>query len=192
MKKKKLANVFMVVIVVCMLGAGVLTALYLRGQQDNALGSEFQVPSIGDDAVLISENPENLCTVMILCDTILGHQDDLDPAKAPYVPADGVILPETMVEFNPGETAFEVLQRVCTARDIQLEYSWTPIYDSYYIEGINHLYEFDCGSQSGWMYEVNDEFPNYGCSGYEVKSGDTIVWCYTCEGLGSDVGAKME
>lgn len=53
---------------------------------------------------------------------------------------------------------------------------------------INHLYEFDCGVESGWMYKVNEWFPNYGCSAYELKGGEDIVWCYTCNGLGEDVG----
>ena len=65
----------------------------------------------------------------------------------------------------------------------QLEYSYTPMYGSYYVEGINHLYEFDCGSQSGWMYKVNGWFPNYGCSSYKLKDGDAIVWSYTCTGM---------
>ena len=72
----------------------------------------------------------------------------------------------------------------------QLEYSWTPMYDSYYIQGINNLYEFDCGAQSGWMYKVNGWFPNYGCSKYTLEDGDDIVWCFTCNGLGADVGAE--
>lgn len=71
-------------------------------------------------------------------------------------------------------------------------FSWStpgsPMYNSYYIEGINHLYEFDCGNESGWMYKVNGWFPNYGCSSYTLQGGDTIVWCYTCNGLGADVG----
>ena len=62
------------------------------------------------------------------------------------------------------------------------------LYDSYYIEGIGHLYEFDCGFESGWMYKVNGTFPNYGCSAYELQGGEDIVWCYTCVGLGTDVG----
>ena len=66
------------------------------------------------------------------------------------------------------------------------------MYDSYYIEGINNLYEFDCGSESGWMYKVNGWFPNYGCSAYPLKDGDVIVWCYTCNGLGADVGGGMQ
>lgn len=85
-------------------------------------------------------------------------------------------------------TVFEVLNKVCEAADIQIEYSWTPMYNSYYIEGINHLYEFDVGPESGWMYKVDEWFPNYGCSAYKLKDGQDIVWCYTCNGYGADVG----
>ena len=134
---------------------------------------------------------ENLtCTITIRCDTILNNMDNLDPAKAPYVPDDGVILREVTVEFEEGETVFDVLNRVCREYDIPIEYSWTPMYDSYYIEGINNLYEFDCGSESGWMYKVNGWFPNYSCSSYYLTGGEKIVWCYTCNGLGEDVGAE--
>ena len=128
------------------------------------------------------------CTIAIYCDTILDNWDMLDTAKTAYVPEDGVILAPTQVDFESGETVFDVLKRVCEAYDIQIEYSWTPMYDSYYIEGIHQLYEFDCGSQSGWMYKVNEWFPNYGCSEYKLSGGESIVWCYTCVGLGEDVG----
>ncbi|MBQ7344444.1 MAG: DUF4430 domain-containing protein [Oscillospiraceae bacterium] len=191
MKKKRIANIIMVALVVTMVCAGVLVALHFREQPEDTLGDAFHTASIPDDAILISQEPKSLCKITITCETVLGALDELDPAKAPYVPEDGVILKETVVEFNEGETAFDVLRRACTACDIQLEYSWTPLYDSYYVEGISHLYEFDCGSQSGWMYKVNGAFPNYGCSSLEVSDGDEIVWCYTCEGLGTDVGAEM-
>ena len=130
------------------------------------------------------------CTITIRCDTILDNMNNLDPAKAPYVPDNGVILREVTVEFEEGETVFDVLNRVCRQHNIPIEYSWTPMYDSYYIEGINNLYEFDCGSESGWMYKVNGWFPNYGCSSYYLTGGEKIVWCYTCSGLGEDVGAE--
>ena len=129
------------------------------------------------------------CKITIRCDTILNNMGDLEPGKAEFVPEDGVILYPVTVEFESGETVFDVLKRVCNIAGIQLEYSWTPLYDSYYVEGINHLYEFDCGEQSGWMYKVNGWFPNYGCSSYTLKDGDVIVWAYTCRGLGTDVGA---
>lgn len=140
-------------------------------------------------AQLSSEDGEGLnCTIAIVCNTILDNWNDLDTAKASYVPADGVILAPTQVSFESGETVFDVLTRVCETCDIQIEYSWTPLYDSYYIEGIHQLYEFDCGPQSGWMYKVNEWFPNYGCSEYKLTGGESIVWCYTCKGLGADVG----
>ena len=107
------------------------------------------------------------------------------------MPSNGIILSTSSVQYYDGETVFEVLKRACNAAGIQLEYSWTPMYDSYYIEGINHLYEFDCGSESGWMYKVNGWFPNYGCSAYTLEDGDVIVWCYTCNGLGADVGGSV-
>ena len=68
-----------------------------------------------------------------------------------------------------------------------MEYMDTPLYDSAYIEGIGNLYEFDCGNESGWMYCVNDQFPNYGCSHHMLADGDVIRWKYTCD-LGRDVG----
>ena len=131
--------------------------------------------------------PVTTVSLSIYCDTILNNWDNLDPAKAGYVPASGVILTST-VEMTAGETVFDVLKRACDAFGIQLEYSWTPMYNSYYIEGINNLYEFDCGPESGWMYKVDGWFPNYGCSGYTLSGGENIVWCYTCNGLGADVG----
>ena len=137
----------------------------------------------------VPTKPKNTCTITIRCDTILSNMDNLDPAKAGFVPSSGCILSTKTVEFTEGETVFDVLKRVCSAYGIQLEYSWTPMYDSYYIEGINNLYEFDCGSESGWMYKVNGWYPNYGCSGYKLKNGDSIAWCYTCVGLGADLWA---
>lgn len=143
------------------------------------------------EATTQKEKDKKTCTITIRCDTILNNWDELDMAKAPYVPESGCILPTITVEFTDGETVFDVLKRVCKQYGIQIEYSWTPMYDSYYVEGINNLYEFDCGFESGWMYKVNGWFPNYGCSSYDLLGGETIVWCYTCKGLGEDVGASM-
>ena len=130
------------------------------------------------------------CTIEIRCNTILDNMGSLKSGKEGYVPSSGKILSTTKVSFDDGDTVFDVLKKVCSKSGIQLEYSWTPLYNSYYIEGIQNLYEFDCGSESGWMYKVNGWFPNYGCSSYTLKNGDTIVWCYTCKGLGADVGGS--
>ena len=131
------------------------------------------------------------CTIEIRCDTILDNMENLTAGKESYVPANGCILSTSTVEFEKGETVYDVLSRVCSYAGIQMEASWTPLYNSYYVEGINNLYEFDCGNQSGWVYKVNGWFPNYGCSAYYLEDGDTIVWTYTCNGLGADVGGGM-
>lgn len=127
------------------------------------------------------------CTFSISCATVLDNMDILDKSKKEIIPDDGWILKPVTVTFNEGESVFDVLKQVCKDNKIQLEFSFTPIYNSSYIEGINNLYEFDCGSLSGWMYEVNEWFPNYGCSRYEVKNGDVIEWHFTCNN-GADVG----
>lgn len=161
-------------------------ALCISNEELDALQAQR---SAAIEAQLASGDADGLyCTLAIYCDTILNNWDDLDTAKASFVPADGVILAPTRVSFESGETVFDVLTRVCEACDIQIEYSWTPLYDSYYVEGIHQLYEFDCGPQSGWMYKVNEWFPNYGCSEYQLTGGESIVWRYTCKGLGADVG----
>ena len=127
------------------------------------------------------------CTFSISCATILNNWDKCDESKKPLVPADGVILPTTTVTFTEGESVFDVLQRLCRENGIHMESSWTPMYNSAYVEGINNLYEFDVGSLSGWMYSVNGWFPNYGCSRYALQNSDVVKWVYTCD-LGYDVG----
>lgn len=129
------------------------------------------------------------CTFSISCATINDNIDKLDNDKKSLVPADGWILKPAKVTFNKGESVFSLLQKVCKDKKIHMESTWTPIYNSAYIEGINNIYEFDCGSLSGWMYCVNGWYPNYGSSRYEIKSGDVIEWKYTCN-LGSDIGGK--
>ncbi len=134
------------------------------------------------------------CTISISCGTILANWDAWDEwdeetaaAKKPLVPSDGVILPSTTVTFSEGESVYDVLQRVCRENGIHMESSWTPMYNSAYVEGINNLYEFDVSQGSGWMYRVNGWFPNYGCSRYALQNGDVVEWLYTCD-LGNDVG----
>lgn len=130
---------------------------------------------------------ERTCTLSVRCDAILENIDWLDPEKVELVPEDGVIFAAKTVTFYEGESVFNVLQREMKKAKIHMEFMNTPMYNSVYIEGINNLYEFDCGELSGWMYKVNGWFPNYGCSRYQLKDGDIVEWVYTCD-LGVDVG----
>lgn len=131
------------------------------------------------------------CTFSISCATILDNMDILDNDKLELIPNDGWILNPVKIEFNEGESVNDVLQRVCRDNKIHLEVSQTPMYNSVYIEGINNIYEFDCGENSGWKYCVNDWFPNYGCSRYQLKSEDTVSFLYTCDD-GKDIGADIK
>ena len=148
-------------------------------------------PAETESPALPPEPPEesviHTCTLEIRCDTVVDTSKLENEAVIPYVPANGVILATTEVEYTPGENVFEVLKRVTRDQGIQMEFRDDPLYSGAYIEGINYLYEFDGGTLSGWMYKVNGQFPNYGCSQYFVEDGDEIVWMYTCD-LGRDVG----
>ena len=135
----------------------------------------------------VNQSKTYSCTFSIECSTILNNLSMLDPDKLEAVPSGGVILSKTTVTFYEGESVFDVLQRVCKEKGIHMEASWTPIYNSAYVEGIHNLYEFDCGALSGWMYKVNGWYPNYGSSRYQLKDGDVVEWRFTCD-LGNDVG----
>ncbi len=145
-----------------------------------------QSPVEPEDAEINRED-QKTCYLSITCYTILDNMGDLADGKEVLVPSDGVILPETKVTFYDGESVFDVLQRETRNRRIHMESRFTPIYNSAYIAGIGNLYEFDCGSGSGWTYRVNGWFPNYGVSRYAVQQDDVIEFCYTCD-LGADVG----
>ena len=126
-------------------------------------------------------------TLSVRCDTILDNMTRLDKEKYELVPDNGEIFPATVVTVYEGESVFNVLLREMKQARIHMEFVNTPIYNSAYIEGINNLYEFDVGELSGWMYKVNDWFPNYGCSRYQLQPGDVVEWIYTCD-LGRDIG----
>lgn len=141
----------------------------------------------------------SVCYVTIVCTTINDNLNMLKDSKKPFVPSDGIILAEAPIEVKDGDTAFEIIKKACKENTckakckyckkdgIQIEYTYTPAFDNYYIEGIHQIYEKDCGSASGWMYSVNGVFPNVGASSYEINRGDKIVFAYTCD-MGDDIG----
>ena len=127
------------------------------------------------------------CTLSVKCHTILNNMSKLKPEKTGLVPSNGVIFPETEVEFYEGESVINILTREMKKSKIHLEFVNVPLYNSAYIEGIANLYEHDCGELSGWMYRVNGIFPNYGPSQYTLRKGDRVEWLYTCD-MGTDIG----
>lgn len=142
----------------------------------------------GNSALKPEEEEKISVTISIRCDTIANDMSKLtDKSVAPYIPSNGVILGTTTYKCTTENTVFDCLNAVCRNNNIQLDFSYEPLYEAYYIKGINYLYHFDAGDTSGWMFKVNGWFPNYGCSSYYLSDGDVIEWVYTCN-LGEDVG----
>ena len=132
------------------------------------------------------DEKELSCFLSVSCAAL--NDKKLAPEKAGFVPPGGVILSETKAVFYEGESVFNVTLREMKKHKIHFEFVKTPVYNSVYVEGIANIYEFDCGELSGWLYRVNGEFPQGGCSRYTLKNGDRIEWVYTCD-MGRDVGA---
>ncbi len=120
------------------------------------------------------------CTIAISCATILDNMDSLVDSKKDIIPSDGTILATTTVTVEEGQSVYDALRKACQQTGIPLDASGANAYGTTYVKGINNIYEFDCGSLSGWKYCVNGVYPNYGCSSYILKEGDRIVWNYTC------------
>lgn len=113
-------------------------------------------------------------TLTIRCDTVKGRTD------ARYIPDSAVILPEASYKIAENATVYDVLVQAAKQNQLQLDCRGT------YVAGISHLYEFDFGNLSGWMYRVNGVFPDVGCGEYQLSDGDRIEWLYTCD-LGRDL-----
>ncbi len=126
------------------------------------------------------------CQLLISCATIFDNIADLAPGKENYLPEGGIIFPLSTVEFTEGDSIIDILITTCNDADIQIDCEYYPIYDSYYIQGINYIYEEDCGSMSGWIIKLNGEFLNSSTNTVFPKSGDVIEILYTCA-FGSDL-----
>lgn len=110
---------------------------------------------------------EEYCEFLISCKTVLSHKDDLQSNY--QVPAGGKIF-EKKMKIEEGDTVMDVLKRTGVELDISKGY----------VAGIDGLYEFDCGKNSGWMYRVNRKFPNYMAGKCTLHDGDKVEWLYTC------------
>lgn len=124
------------------------------------------------------------CTILVECSTIYDNLEKLENGLKGHIPEDGVILKNQEVSFKKGDSVYDILCRELKKHNVLMEASFTGT--SAYIEGIDNVYEFSCGGQSGWLYSVNGEYQQMSCSEYEIKPGDKIEWHYTCD-LGEDV-----
>lgn len=155
-----------------------------KSDDDNKNQDNQNTPAQDNQQPEESNQKGDTVTLTIRCDTAVNNGMHLESKWAGIVPASGCILDTTTFEIEDGDTVFDVL---CQARDkFKLHMQYKGAGSGIYVEGINNLYEFDGGRWSGWMYCVNDWYPNYGCGVYYLQPGDVIEWNYTCD-LGCDL-----
>lgn len=138
-------------------------------------------PTTKKTVVQTTDKKSSSVSFSVNCSDILHHMEDLKKGKEYFVPSDGVIFAVRDINIKEGETVFDLLKRLCADNGIQLEYAYSGAFGTYYIEGINQLYEKDCGRFSGWIYQVNGIEPSVGCSAYKLKDGDAVEFIFNCD-----------
>lgn len=118
------------------------------------------------------------CTLNVECKSILNNMDKLKDGHSEYVPANGYIIKGYKYTAKAGFTAYDALKKACEDNGIKLTAKST-MYGTY-VSGINNIDEFDCGSQSGWMYSINGNRPNVSASSRKINDGDEITFEYVC------------
>ena len=118
------------------------------------------------------------CTLNVECKSILNNMDKLKEGHSEYVPANGYIIKGYKYTAKAGFTAYDALKKACEDNGIKLT-AKSSMYGTY-VSGINNIDEFDCGSQSGWMYSINGNRPNVSASSQRVTDGDEITFEYVC------------
>ncbi len=121
-----------------------------------------------------------VCTIAIDCSSISGN-GALTAAGFPKLEefaADPAILGARTITVSDtngdGRVGVdEALKQACDYNGIQYEFK-----GSSYVKGINYLYEFNAGQNSGWMYKVNGRIPNKGCNSYYLNGGEDVLWYY--------------
>lgn len=198
--KKKTSNILIIILAIVALGCGIMAAGTLGGWFGGGDAAEDQAAqtAVAEDnqemqensgeteaegdaesaAAAIDSDSNGTCTITIKCSSVLKNMDKLEKGKEKYVPSNGIILSTSTIEFREGESVYDILKRSCSAAGIPLSARSSSM--GIYVEGINGLFEFDCGGSSGWMYSVNGTEPNHSCGKHTVKNGDRIVWYYTC------------
>lgn len=168
------------------------TAKEVKSEQnvnDEKESTPYSAPSSTQEEQTQAEREpsKQYVTISIEVLTLLDRIDQLSENKRPYVPADGYILSPTKVALQEGDSVYSILARVTRSHRIHMEYQGSG--SSVYIQGINQLYEFDCGNLSGWMYSVNGAYVSLGAGAKTVMDGDEIRWQYTCDS-GRDLHLK--
>lgn len=115
-------------------------------------------------------------TVSADCSSAFDYINKVDAGVT--LPSDGVVLRQCTVTLADGATALDALAEAARQQKVTIDYidSWSGAY----VRGIGGLYEFDLGSESGWLYSINGDTPSCAMSEYKLNSGDVLEMTYTC------------
>ena len=153
------------------------------GSSDNNSGNsktQTNTSESGSNEVQQVREPKVVnCTVTIDCSSISGN-GALTAAGNPQLEAYAANPTILSVNINVSDTnddgkvgVDEAIKQACDAYGIQYEFK-----SSSYLSGMNYLYEFNAGPNSGWMYKVNGRVPNKGCNSYYLNGSEDVLWYY--------------
>ena len=145
---------------------------------------------------------------LVLTGKVEASADTMTMTLERFVVGGGFIIEPTVVEFTPGETYADVLQRVLHQKGISYAYNDTTM--GFYLSGIDgvdvgssripacvidilnknnqsivenympgDLYERSYTSGSGWMYYVNNQYVPLGMGSVEPKQDDVARFMFT-------------
>lgn len=131
--------------------------------------------SCGKSAV---SGPTVNAVVTVRCDTVVGQAD--------YIPADGVMLPETELAVPEGASAYDLF--MAAAKSAKLAVVNGGSEQAPYITGIGGLSAGEFGDLSGWLLYINGEMAVANCKAIILGEGDRVDFLYSCD-FGADIEA---
>ncbi len=152
--------------------------------------------SVGDLVIKTKQLGEFLAYIAKIKDTPGGDNGNggvVDPPVTGSVTlsvekhsiGEGDIITPISVPLFKDDTAFTVLERLLKEKGISLQYAGSG--DSLSVLSIADLGVSDKGSNSGWMYSVNQKFYAHSANKHKLVDGDVLQWSFTCN-LGLDIG----
>lgn len=161
------------------LPSGPVTQAPAPGQQPNAApGAPEHKPAATqppkqDTPPAPSEVKKIAVALSVTCTDAVG--DTRLPGSI-QLPSDGILLKQTTVTLQEGQSVFRALELACAASGTPLV-SQSSMFGAY-VQRIGPIGEKDCGPQSGWKYKVNGVTPGMASDAYQLKNGDTVEWYY--------------
>lgn len=89
------------------------------------------------------------------------------------------------------ETRNVVLDDGATALDALKKSGLTVKTNGSYVTAVDEYAEFAYGKKSGWVYYINDDFPNIPASKYRLNSGDSVRWEYVIDEAETSISAVI-